>query len=130
MTLIEPLLQLTSTLCAKWILKTTETRKLTRSASIGIIQDVSEIVSEVSTMLYDQVKSSLVKNGIELGAIPELCDIFSEHNFVVTPFKNITTFHQQLELYKKHYNFIVRQSINYYLSFSMPNTGTKANCTS
>ena len=30
--------------CAKWILKTSELRKLTRNASLGIVEDVSDLI--------------------------------------------------------------------------------------
>ena len=33
--------------CAKWILKTAETRKLTRYATLGILQDVNDLVQKV-----------------------------------------------------------------------------------
>ena len=43
--------------CAKWISKTREARKPNRNATVGIVEDVVDLVKEVSSCLADQVKS-------------------------------------------------------------------------
>ena len=93
--------------CARWILKTSETRKLTRVATVGIVEDVSELVKEVVSCVETQVKGCLENGGINFTSIPGLCDIFSHNNEVVTPLSPLMTFHQQLMYYKRNYNFIV-----------------------
>jgi hypothetical protein len=45
--------------CAKWILKTSETRSLTRTATIGVVQDVSDLISDITDHLKTQVQSCL-----------------------------------------------------------------------
>ena len=55
--------------CAKWILKTSETKKLTTTATVGIVEDVADLVKEVSSCLADQVKSCLTENGVDFNAI-------------------------------------------------------------
>ena len=41
--------------CAKWILKPGETRKLTRTALLGIIEDSSQLIEEILTNVKSQV---------------------------------------------------------------------------
>ena len=45
--------------CAKWILKTIESRRLTRIATIGIVEDISELIKEDCSCVEDQVKNCL-----------------------------------------------------------------------
>lgn len=97
--------------CAKWILKTSETRHLTRCSSIGIVKDVSELVKEVCTCIEEQVKSCLEDNGLQFNTIRGLSDIFSENNEVVSPFCDLSTFYQQLSYYKRNYGFIVSVTV-------------------
>lgn len=93
--------------CAKWILKTSETRKLTRNATLGIVHDVSDIVKEVSLCIEDQVKCCLQENGINFDNVSGLSEIFTESNVVISPFAELMSFHQQLAYFKKHFSFIV-----------------------
>ena len=93
--------------CAKWILKTSETSKLTRTATVGIVEDVADLIKEVSLCLADQVKSCLTENGLDFNAIVGLSDVFSPSNEATVSFSSIMTFHQQLTYYKQKYNFIV-----------------------
>ena len=82
--------------CAKWILKTCETRKLTRNATLGIVHDVSDLVKEVTLCIEDQVKFCLQENGINVDTVSGLTEIFSESNAVVSPFAELMSFHQQV----------------------------------
>jgi hypothetical protein len=95
--------------CAQWILKISETRKLTRVATVGIVEDVSSLIKEVSSCLHHQVKDFLQKNQIVVQNESDLSAIFSD-GATVCPFSNLMTFHQQVAYYKAHFNFIV--SIN------------------
>ena len=49
--------------CAKCL--TTETRKLTKTATVDIVEDVSDLVSEVVTNVEAHVTQCLRENGIE-----------------------------------------------------------------
>ena len=93
--------------CAKWILKTSETRQLTRTATVGIVGDVSELLLEVVAQIKTQVGTCLRENGLEPNTIAGLDNIFSSHNHTVTPFNNLSTFHHQLSYYKRQFHFIV-----------------------
>ena len=62
--------------CAKWILKTSEMRKLTRTATVGIVQDVSELVKEIAGHLQHQVQNCLQAAGVQYSSITGLCDVF------------------------------------------------------
>lgn len=48
---------------AKWILKTRETRKLTRTAMQGVIEDVDDLVMFVSNTLESETQAVLHANG-------------------------------------------------------------------
>ncbi len=93
--------------CAKWILRTSETRKLTRATTVGIVSDVSELLLDVVTGIKTQVETCLRDNGLEPSAITGLDSIFSSQNHKVVPFSNLATFHHQLSYYKNHFYFIV-----------------------
>ena len=62
--------------CAKWILRISETRKLTRTATVGIVQDMSDLLMEVSACIKEQVRKSLQKNEINFEAIRGTNEIF------------------------------------------------------
>ena len=62
---------------AKWILKTRESRSLTRTAMQGVIQDVSDLVTFVTQTLESQMHAVLQSNGIEPESICGLDDIFA-----------------------------------------------------
>lgn len=102
--------------CAKWILKTSELRKLTRNASLGIVEDVSDLIRQICSILHQQVSHHLLRNNISI--TDDLRDIFSESNDVITPFKSLTTFHQQLNFYKENFNLIVSQ-VDIYFNFHL-----------
>ena len=44
---------------AKWILRTSETRYLTRKATVGMVEDVSDLIEVVSQSLHDQIHAVL-----------------------------------------------------------------------
>lgn len=57
-----PLLQKHRPFAAKWILKTGETRSLTRKATLGIVEDVSDLVDFVTHSLKQQTQNALTAN--------------------------------------------------------------------
>lgn len=69
---------------AKLILKTRETRKLTRTAMQGVIEDV---VTFVSGTVESQTRAVLHANGVNLESISGLKEVFS--GAATTPFKDL-----------------------------------------
>ena len=58
----------------------------------------------------------LLRNNISI--TDDLMDIFCESNDVITPFKSLTTFHQQLNFYMENFNLIVSQ-VDIYFNFHL-----------
>ena len=87
---------------AKWILKTREARKLTRTAMQGVIEVVSDLVALVSETLESEIRAVLQANA---DSISGLKVVFS--GAATTPFKDLQSFHQQLQYCPKHFNLIV-----------------------
>lgn len=103
---------------AKWILKTSETRKLTRTATLGIVSDVSEMIDFVSTLLKEEARTILRANEVESSVVAQISDIFSSS--ITKPFAGLDSFHQQLEYYKKNYNLIVSCHVETYRKCNVP----------
>ena len=82
----------------KWVLKTRETRNLTRMAMQGIIEDVGELVIFVSQTLESQVHAALSSHGVVPELIPDVDGIFSG---------SLYSFHQQVQYCLNHFYFIV-----------------------
>ena len=91
---------------ARWILKTRETRMLTRSAMQGIIEDVEDLVRFVTDVLKSQTHETLEHHGITPGLIPGLEDVFTGK--VTRPFEGLSSFHQQLQYCRSMFNLVVR----------------------
>ena len=90
----------------KWILKTRETRSLTRAATQGVIEDVQDLMDLITQSLWTQTQDALVSNGVQAGIISDVKDVFSSP--VTKPFEGIMSFHQQLQYCRKNFNFVVR----------------------
>lgn len=69
---------------AKWILKTSETRSLTRAATLGIVNDVSDLLGFISDSLKEQIRKVLQQNGVDDSIIREIGGVFN--GFLVRPF--------------------------------------------
>lgn len=95
---------------AKWILKTGETRSLTQAATEGIIEDTGHLVDFVTESLQNQIRTVLQSNGIDEESISGFNEVFKCS--VTKPFNGLTSFHQQLQYYRRHFNFIVWIIIN------------------
>ena len=91
--------------CAKWLLKTSETRSLTRAASIGIVEDVSALIEHVTNGIKSEIKSILTSNQIDNSVISKTEELFT--NSALTPFEGLSTFYQQLQYYQENFNLIV-----------------------
>lgn len=87
---------------AKWILKTSETRSLTRTATLGIVTDVADMVKHVTECLESQTRRILDSSGIDSSLID---GVFSGP--VTKPFEGLTSFNNQVNYYRKHFNLIV-----------------------
>lgn len=93
---------------AKWILRTSEKRNLTRSASLGIVEDVSTLVEFTVETLQAQVRRLLSENGINSTVImSRLNEVFTSP--ITKPFDGISSFYQQLQHFEKHFNLVVSQ---------------------
>lgn len=93
--------------CAQWILKISETRHLTRVATVGIVEDASSLIREITLRLQTQVLNFLQMNQITIENDEAFSQIFSNENPTITPFSNLITFNQQLSYYRRHFNLIV-----------------------
>ena len=89
----------------KWLLKTRETRYLTRAATQGIIEDVQNLMDVVTQSLRSETEQLLMSRGIDPTIVAEV-NVFS--GSVTRPFENVTSFHQQLQYCRKHFGFVVR----------------------
>ena len=90
---------------ARWILKTRESRSLTRSATQGLIEDVQDLVTVVIDSLQSQTNCALRANGIHPDSIHELTSVFSGPT--TKPFQGVTSFHQQIQYCRNHFNLVV-----------------------
>ena len=71
---------------AKWILKTSETRSLTRKSSLGIVADVVDMVEYIVECLKDQTWKKLVSIGTDPAILKE---IFTGP--ITRPFQGLTS---------------------------------------
>jgi len=97
------------TFAAKWILKTRETRNLTKAAMQGIIKDTSDMLAFATSSLKTDICAKLSAYGVDPGVITELDTIFKGP--ALKPFDGISSFHQQLQYYRHYFNLVV--SYNY-----------------
>ena len=97
---------------ARWILKTRESRGLTRSATQGVLEDVQDLVSFVAQTLESQTYAILQSNGIDYSTVYGLSDVFT--GLTTTPFQGLTSFHQQLQYFRNNFNLIVSTLIAIY----------------
>ena len=97
---------------AKWVLKTSETRFLTRTATLGIVHDVTDLLEFITELLKEQTRDVLYQNGVDDSIVCEVEGVFS--GFSVRPFEKLTSFHQQLQYYREHLGFIVSSTKRLY----------------
>lgn len=96
--------------CAKWILRS-ETRALTRTATLGIVDDVCELVDVITEGLKSKTSSILQSNGVpDYIIVSDVEDTFSSH--FVQPFDGLQTFHKQLQYYRHDFGLIVSFDIS------------------
>ena len=84
--------------CAKWILKTSETRKLTRTALVGIVEDTADLIKEVLSSAKSQILHSLRDNELNTSCIMK---VFSDDNESLKSFDTLLTFQQQVKYYRE-----------------------------
>ena len=102
---------------SKWILKIGETRKLTRAATLGIVEDVSELVAFVSKTLMSQTQQVLKECGVTSEVQERVDDLLQSP--VTRPFEGLESFHKQLQYYRKHFNLIVGYIVYPCTSFAL-----------
>lgn len=99
--------------CAKWILKTSETRSLTRRATLGIVEDNSSLVTFITQLLWKRASAILVSSEVDTSVISRFDELFSSS--LTKPFNGLTSFHQQLCYYRDNFNLIVSCITTYYI---------------
>ena len=82
---------------AKWILETSEKRKLTRQTMLGIVQDTSFLFDSITQALCQQVTTILAQTDVQLSILSEVEKVFS--SAITKPFDGLMSFHQQLQYY-------------------------------
>ena len=92
---------------AQWILKVGETRALSRAAVVGIVQDVSELVADLVAGLGEEVCQVISANGVDPTSLHGLSDLFHPPSPYSLPFDGLTTFHLQLQYYKRNFSLVV-----------------------
>lgn len=90
---------------AKWILKTSETRSLTRAATLGIIEDICDLISTISFSLKEEMSEILRSHQVDKETIALAEGVFT--GCATKPFEGLTTFQKQLQYYRDHFNLIV-----------------------
>ena len=90
----------------RWILKTRETRGLSRD---GIVNDVQDLVDHVTKTLRDQSRQTLLSQNADQQTMLAVDDVFLT-NPVTKPFDGVSTFHQQLQYCRRHFDFVVRKT--------------------
>ena len=94
--------------CAKWLLKTSETRTLTRAVSVGIVEDVLSLIEFVTNGIKSEIANLLTSNQIDNNVILKVKELFT--NPTLVPFVGLSTFYQQMQYYKDNFNLIVSLS--------------------
>ena len=74
---------------------------------MGIVEDASSLIREITLRLQTQVLNFLQMNQITIENDEAFSQIFSNENPTITPFSNLITFNQQLSYYRRHFNLIV-----------------------
>ena len=80
-------------------------RSLTRTATTGIVEDVSALIDYVVQHLSSKTCVTLANNAVDTTVVSQVRDIFS--STITKPFEGLHTFHHQLQYYLHHFNFIV-----------------------
>ena len=90
---------------AKWILKKSETHSLSRTATLGIVHHVTDLVDFLTQMLGKETHSILQQSEVDDSVIQQVGNLFS--GFLVKPFERVETFHEQLQYYRDHLGLIL-----------------------
>lgn len=90
----------------RWMLKTRETRSLSRATTDGIIEDVQELVDLITESLKSRLHQVLVSKNVDEDTISTTIDnVFDSP--VTRPFDGVMSFHQQLQYCRKNFDFVV-----------------------
>lgn len=91
---------------AKWILKTGESRYLTRTAMMGILEDVSDIVQLIISHLHSEVCAFMCSTDTAPDNLHLINEIFQKESYTL-PFNGLDSYYLQLQYFKKHFAFVV-----------------------
>lgn len=89
----------------RWILKTRETRGLSRAAMDGIVDDVQELVEHVTHSLRDKTNHVLQSKNLDEQTLSAVNNVFKSP--ITEPFDGVSSFHQQLQYCRRHLDFVV-----------------------
>ncbi len=92
---------------AVWILKVQETYKLTQSTMEKLLGDVTGLVQDLLTDLYDEVKFALKQSNVDDIIIAGLSTLFGNDSPFANPFRGLETKHLQLKFYEDEMNLVV-----------------------
>ena len=92
---------------ALWILKLKERRKLTQVTLDEVLHDVTELCTDLVTLLGESVMELLKSAGVSLECVPGLQELFAEDSDFCKPFKNLDTHYKQLAFSRAHFNLVV-----------------------
>ena len=94
---------------AKWILKIRETNMLTQTCTENLLSDITNICTNIVEDLKADIVHKLTSGPITLPSIviEEISETF-DNEIYRQPFVGLETQYKQLQFYRKHLNFVVR----------------------
>ena len=92
---------------ALWILKLKERRKLTEVTPDEVLHDVTQLCTDLVTLLGESVMELLKSAGVSMERVPGLQELFAEDSDFCKPFKNLDTHYKQLAFSRAHFNLVV-----------------------
>ena len=97
---------------AKWILKIRETNKLTQSCTENLLSDITDICTNIVEDIKSEITQKLASTpiatpSITINEISKVCDSETYRQ----PSIGLETQHKQLQFYRNHLNFVVRNHI-------------------
>ena len=94
---------------AKWILKIRETNMLTQTCTENLLSDITDICTNIVEDLKADILHKLTSSPITLPStiFKEISETF-DNEIYRQPFTGLETQYKQLQFYRKHLNFVVR----------------------
>ena len=97
---------------AKWILKIRETNMLTQTCTENLLSDITDICTNIVEDLKADILHKVTSTPVTLPStvIKEISETF-DNEIYRQPFVGLETQYKQLQFYRKHLNFVVRNMI-------------------